>query len=229
MQWKPLITIAILAAASSPAVAQLAPPEAPAPGTVDGAAAARGNREQLEGYNRVVNQGVKVSNADDERRDKRNKKGPQLAGAADFTAGATVRDKYGVHIATIEAIDETGVIVKSDMRLAKLPQEAFGKDDAGLMLGISAHEFRAAIAETSVPVAEEPKIVEATVADMVNGAPVRDSEGVEFGKIDRLVENGVVMDMDGRKVRLKLKSFAKDEEGLMIGITASELKALLPE
>lgn len=227
MQWKAIITIALLAVASSPAAAQLTgPPDPPAAGTVDGAVAARGNREQAEGYNRVVNHGVKISNADEERSEK---KVARLAETADFLVGATVRDKYGIQVATIEWLDEAGVVVKADKRLAKLPQNAFGKDNAGLLLGISADEFLAAIAENSVPVVQEQQqIMDATVADMVNGAPVRDSEGVEFGTIDGLAENGAILVMDGRKVRLKLQSFAKDEKGLIIGITASELRAMLP-
>ena len=151
MQWKATLTIAILAMAVSPASAQVAgPPEPPAAGSVDGAAAARGNREQVEGYNRIANQGVKISNADEKRS---KKKVAEPAGVADFLTGAPLRDKFGVQIASIESFDETGVIVKADDRLAKLPQNAFGKDDKGLLLAISADEFRAAIAASSVPVA----------------------------------------------------------------------------
>jgi hypothetical protein len=111
-------------------------------------------------------------------------------------------------------------------RLAKLPINAFGKDQAGLMIGITAAEFQNAIAGTSVPVpSKEPEVVAVTAADVNPGAEIRDSEGVPIGTVDKLVDNGVVVLTDGKKVKLALNSFAKDEKGLMIGITASEFKA----
>lgn len=225
MTWKIITAAALIAAMVDPAIAQ--GPAAPLPGTVDGAAAARNNRSQVEGYNRIVNEGVKVDNPND-RRAVRKKKGPALATRADFVAGASVRDKNGVQIATIQELQADGAVVSADNRMAKLPLESFGKDDTGLLVGITADEFRAAIASTSVPAGpQEPTIVDATPADMTPGAVIRDSEGVQVATVDKLVDNGVLVITEGKKVRMALNSFAKDDKGLMIGITASELKAAI--
>jgi hypothetical protein len=230
MHWKTIIAAGLIAGTTVQVMAQPpgGVPSGPAPGTTDGTAASRASREQQEGYNRIVNQGVNVTNADDQKGVKK-KKAAVPATEADITAGAAVRDKNGVPIATVERLEADGAVVKSGERLAKLPVNAFGKDDAGLLVGITADEFLAAIAQTSVAVAttQEPEIIAATAEDMKPGAAVRDSEGVPIGTVDKLVENGVVVLADGMKVRLKINSFAKDEKGLMIGITASEFKEII--
>lgn len=230
MNWKRIAALAMLTGAGTSALAQVAggPPPPPSVGAADSAAVIRNNREQAEGYNRVVSEGVRISSAEDAPVGKRKKGGATVAGFADFSVGATVRDKSGTLIATIERIEVDGAILKSDGRLAKLQLQAFGKDEVGLILGISADEFRAAIARTSVPVVVESRIVDVVEADFVVGALVRDSEGVQIGTVDKLMSDSVVLLFEGRKVRLKLASFAKDEEGLMIGVTAVELKAMLP-
>lgn len=229
MDWKILVAAGLIAGTTAPALAQQGggAPAAPAPGTTDSAVASRTTREQQEGYNRVINQGVKVTNAEDKPGAKKKRKGPVPAAAADITVGAAVRDKNGVQIATIEKLEADGAVVKSGEKLAKLPLDAFGKDDAGLLIGITADEFQAAIAQTAVPVRQEPEIVDATAADMAPGAAVRDSEGVPIGTVEKLVADGVILLTDGKKVKLAIKSFAKDEQGLLIGITASEFKAII--
>ena len=225
MTWKILTAATFAAAMVEPAIAQTIP-TGPLPGTVDSTAAARNDRAQVEGYNRIVNEGVKVSSPGDRRAAKR-KNGPILATPADFVPGAAVRDKNGVQVATIKELDEDGAVVSADNRLTKLPINSFGKDSAGLMIGISADEFRAAIANTSVPAVQESKIVDATAADMTPGTVIRDSEGVPIGTVEKVLDTGVVVVTDGKKVKMALNSFAKDEKGLMIGITASELKAAI--
>ena len=228
MHWKTIIAAGLIAGTPAQSLAQPpgGVPSGPAPGTVDGTAAARTSRDQQEGYNRVVNQGVKVTNADEQKGVKK-KKAAVPATEADITAGAAVRDKNGVPVATVERLEADGAVVKSGERLAKLPIDAFGKDDAGLLIGITADEFQAAIAQTSVIVSKEPEIIAATAEDMKPGTAIRDSEGVPIGTVEKLVENGVVVLADGMKVRLAINSFAKDEKGLMIGITASEFKAII--
>lgn len=230
MKWKIVATAALAAAASTPASGQGAPASSqvsPAPGTADSAAVSRTAREQQEGYNRIVNEGVKITNADDEGNGKKRNRGPAAATAADIALGAAVRDRNGLQIATIDGIEADGAVVRAADRLAKLPLHAFGKDSQGLLIGLTADEFKAAIAETSIPVPQEVRIVDATAADMTPGAAIRDSEGVAIGTVDSVAEDGVVVLTGGKKVKLAVASFAKDDQGLMIGITASEFNAVI--
>ena len=222
---------AALALASAASAQQGGGPPPVIPGSGGGPRAqdvAAANRAVDSDYNTLAGRGVSVT--DKSRADSRQprQRGPVAALAADLTVGATVRDKNGLQIATVEGLEADGAIVKAGERLAKLPLDAFGKDDAGLLIAITAVEFQAAIAQTSVPVApEEPEVVAATADDMKPGLAVRDSEGVAFGVIEQLLDSGVVVLMDGRKVKLAVDSFGKDENGLMIGITLGELKAMM--
>jgi hypothetical protein len=231
MKWKIVAVVALAAGTSTTASAQQGPPASsavsPAPGTVDSAAVSRTAREQQEGYNRVVNEGVKITNADDEGTGKIRKRGPAAATADDIQLGAGVRDSKGLQVATIDRIEADGAVVRAGDRLAKLPLHAFGKDDQGLLIGLTADEFRAAIAATSIPVPQEVRIVDATAADMTPGAAVRDSEGVAIGTVDSLAEDGVVVLTGGKKVKLAIASFAKDDQGLLIGITVNEFNAII--
>lgn len=188
---------------------------------------AAGNREVDADYNTLAGRGVEVTNKD--REDSRQRTASAaLATPADITAGATVRAKDGLQVATIERLEADGAVVRAGDRLAKLPVDAFGKDETGLLINITAAEFQAAIAASSVPVpVEEPEIAAATAADMALGAAVRDSEGVQIGTVLELVSNGVIVLTDGRKVKLAVESFGKDDQGLLIGITAAEFKAMI--
>jgi hypothetical protein len=216
---------------ASAASAQQGGPPPVIPGSGGGPRAqdvAAANRAVDADYNTLAGRGVQVT--DKSRADSRQprQRGPVAALAADLTAGATVRDRNGVQIATVEGLEADGAVVKTGDRLAKLPLDAFGKDNAGLLLGITAAEFQAAIAASSVPVpVEEPEIAAATAADMTPGAAIRDSEGVPIGTVQEVVENGVVILTDGKKVKLAVESFGKDDQGLLIGITASEFKAMI--
>jgi len=230
MKWTIVAAAAFIAATSAQAFAQGVAPAQPTVAQPDGAAAARATREQQDGFNRLLHDGVKVNNADQEQDRERlaRRKAPVAATAADLTAGAAVRATDGLQVATVERLEADGAVLRAGDRLAKLPIEAFGKDDAGLLIAITTAEFQAAIAQTSVPVPQEqPEIVDATADDMRPGAAIRDSEGVVIGTVDSLVESGVIVLTDGRKVKLAINSFGKDEQGLLIGITASEFRVLI--
>lgn len=224
----PSVGVAALALASAASAQQGGGPPAGAATTggprVQDVAAA--NREVDSDYNTLAGRGVEV--IDKSRADSKQKTALAApAAAVDLVAGASVRDVNGTPIATIETLEADGAVVRSEGRLAKLPLDAFGKDDAGLLLAITADEFRAAVAQTAVPAQQEPQFVAATPSDMIPGAAIRDIDGVPVATVAELVESGVVVLADGKKVKLGLESFAKDESGLLIGITASEFKAAI--
>ena len=106
MHWKTIIAVGLIVGTTAQALAQPpgGVPSGPAPGTTDSTAATRATREQQEGYNRIVNQGVKVTNADEQKAVKK-KKSAVPATEADIIAGAAVRDKNGVPIATVERLE----------------------------------------------------------------------------------------------------------------------------
>lgn len=221
-------TMGTLALASAASAQQGGPPPG-IPGASGGPRSqdvAAANRQVDSDYNTLAGRGVEV--VDKSRADSKQKAALAApAAAADLTVGASVRDVSGAPVATIERLEADGAVVRSEDRLAKLPLHAFGKDSAGLMLGITAAEFRAAIADTSVAAVEQEQVVAATAADIMLGAAIRDSEDVPIGTVDSLSDDGVVIVTDGKKVKLPVNSFGKDKQGLIIGITASEFKAII--
>jgi hypothetical protein len=112
------------------------------PGSGNSAAITNGNREQTAGYNRVVG-----------KLDPQGKEQPAglkgkavAAKPADLKPGSALRDKDGAPIGAVASVDAEGVIVDTGTTKIRVPAEAFGKDDAGLLLGISKAQFAELVA-----------------------------------------------------------------------------------
>jgi lipoprotein-anchoring transpeptidase ErfK/SrfK len=123
---------AAAAGAQSPVTAQV-------PGTVDPVKATAAQQADRAGYNSTIAQlsprGVKGA--------------PVPAAAADVVAGRPLRDIKGEPIARVDAVDAQGVIVATGSTRVRLPLNAFGKDDLGLLLGITADRFRALVVKAT--------------------------------------------------------------------------------
>ena len=222
----PSVGVAALALAGAASAQQGGGPPPVPQGGARSQDVAAANRQVDSDYNTLAGRGVEV--IDKSRADSRQKSALVApATAVDLTAGASVRDVSGTPVATIERLEADGAVVRAEDRLGKLPLQAFGKDEQGLLLGFTADQFKAAIAETSIPVPRELRIVDASPADMTPGATVRDSEGVAIGTVDALADDGVILLTGGKRVKLAIASFAKDDQGLLIGITASEFNAII--
>jgi hypothetical protein len=112
------------------------------PGTVDPVRAANAQQAERAAYNSAIGQLSQAS--------PRGVKGaPVPAVAADVVAGKPLRDIKGQPIARVDAIDAQGVIVTTGTNRVRLPLNAFGKDDLGLLLGITADRFRALVVKAT--------------------------------------------------------------------------------
>lgn len=67
----------------------------------------------------------------------------------------------------------------------------------------------------------------ATLADIVAGAQLRDSEGVKIGTVDTADATGVLVNTGQRKIKVPLTAFGKDSQGLLLGITAARFNELV--
>jgi hypothetical protein len=112
------------------------------PGSGNSATITNNNREQNAGYNRVVGK------LDPQAKEQpAGLKGKAVAAKAeDLKAGSSLRDKDGQPIGAVASVDAEGVIVDTGTTKIRVPVEAFGKDDAGLLLGISKAQFAELIA-----------------------------------------------------------------------------------
>ena len=130
------ILIGLLASAAS-AQAPIA-----VPGSGNSSTITNSNREQNAGYNRVVGK------LDPQAKEQpAGLKGKAVAAKAeDLKSGSPIRDKDGLPVGSVASVDAQGVIVDTGTTKIRVPPEAFGKDDAGLLLGISKAQFAELIA-----------------------------------------------------------------------------------
>ena len=115
---------------------------------------AASNRQFDNDYNTLAGRGVAVTNMDRKGASKRSVAVP--ATAADIKAGAKVRDVKGVPIGTIATLAANEVTSESDQPVIDtghgkigVPLSAFGKDDKGLLLSITAQTFNQLVAQAN--------------------------------------------------------------------------------
>jgi hypothetical protein len=151
---------AVLVPASA-ANAQAGPPANP--GGVRPQDVAAQNRQVDSDYNTLAGRGVDVNNAD--RKGAAKHRSPVPATAEDIKAGAPVRDVKGVPIGTIASLssneimaDPTQPVIDTGQAKIGVPLNAFGKDDKGLLLSITAEKFNQLVAQVhSTAQASEPQ------------------------------------------------------------------------
>jgi hypothetical protein len=135
------LPIAAVIVASQPASAQQG---GPAAGSKDAAQVSSANRQANADYNHLIGAGDPKGAQPAEK--------PRLAGKAvpatiaDIRAGASLRDIRGVPIGTVATIDADGAVVNTGKTKIRVPLTAFGKDDNGLLLGITATHFNQLVA-----------------------------------------------------------------------------------
>lgn len=69
----------------------------------------------------------------------------------DVTVGAEVRDSKGVVIGTIESVSMASAVVAATGGKVEVPLEAFGKNNKGLLVGMTKAQFDAAVAAAVKP------------------------------------------------------------------------------
>lgn len=139
------IAIALATAGATAAGAQATGPGSaqPVPGSADSAMISQGNRDNVAAYNQLVG-------AADNRPKQQNRAEVHHAvpaSAADIKAGAALRDITGVPIGTIVSVDATQAIVDTGQTKIGVPIIAFGKDDRGLLLAMTADKFTQLVAQ----------------------------------------------------------------------------------
>jgi hypothetical protein len=117
---------------------------------------AAANRQFDNDYNILASRGVKVTNKSREHEPlgAKSRRGSRaLASAEDMKAGAQVRDVKGVVVGTIAApapgvvVDPNQAVVETADGKIGVPLEAFGKDDKGLLLSVTADKFNQLVAQ----------------------------------------------------------------------------------
>jgi len=127
---KLLITVAIITAiASTPALAQSS-----GPGASDISKSDMGAHDYAS----------QPKDAYDLRNQLRNDEAMKEA-----RAGASINDKTGILIARIEKVDPDGVVVTVGTAKVKVPADAFGHNNLGLLLDMTKAQFDQVVAQTN--------------------------------------------------------------------------------
>lgn len=155
-----LISIVAGAALAGAANAQTAAPTGAPPGAQGSGLrsqdVAYSHREMDNDYNVIANRGVEVTNMD--RADRKHAMLRHFAvpaTASDVKAGAQIRDAKGISVGVVatlaanEVADPNSVVVDTGRTKIGVPLSAFGRDDKGLMLSITAANFNQLVAQAS--------------------------------------------------------------------------------
>jgi len=117
---------------------------------------AAGNRQVDSDYNTLAGRGVNVNNMDHaDMKHASKRRAPVPAAASDIVAGAKIRDVKGVPVGMVatltanEIADPDSVVVDTGHTKIAVPLSAFGKDDKGLLLSITAGSFNQLVAQAN--------------------------------------------------------------------------------
>jgi hypothetical protein len=142
-----LITIAFAAGGASAASAQMGPGSAaPLPGTGDSSKISQGNQQNNAAYNQLIGAADSKSAKSQVKKDE-HRSAAVAATPADIKPGAALRDSKGVQIGTIVSVDADQAVVDTGKTKIGVPLIAFGKDDQGLLLGMTADKFAELVAK----------------------------------------------------------------------------------
>lgn len=142
-----LVGLILSAALSSAAGAQQAAAGGPAPGAGDAGKSSSAYRESNSAYNRLIGSAdPKAITGQDSYKSRR---AAVPATIADIRPGSALRDSHRVAIGTVESLDDQGAIVNTGAMKIRVPVNAFGKDEQGLVLGITAARFSELVAKAN--------------------------------------------------------------------------------
>lgn len=102
------------------------------------------NHDNNAAYNQLIGAGDQIPKAAEHA----SKPGIAVpATAADIKVGAAIRDNKGVSIGTVVSVDASQAVVDTGQTKIGVPIIAFGKDDRGLLLGMTAEKFNQLVAQ----------------------------------------------------------------------------------
>ena len=142
-----LLAITLGAGGAAVAHAQAQPGSAtPSVGTSgDATKIASGNRENNAAYNQLIGAtDPKASKTDGKAKAHHS---AVAATVADIKPGSALRDNKGVRIGTIVSVDASQAVVDTGQTKIGVPLIAFGKDDDGLLLAMTAAKFAELVAK----------------------------------------------------------------------------------
>jgi hypothetical protein len=81
------------------------------------------------------------------RADASRRNASRPAKPAELTAGAAIADNKGTEVGHIKSVETDGVIVETAAGYIKVPADAIGKNNSGLLIGMSKADFDKLVAQ----------------------------------------------------------------------------------
>lgn len=136
--------------------------------------------------------------------------------ATPISSGMIIKDTAGGVVGTVKSVEGDYLIIKTDKHEAKLPKSSFTVANGGLLAGITQAQLNESI---------EAEFAKAK-AQIVAGASVIGSAGQPVGTIDAVYGEQFTLKLTtGEMVQLPMNSVVPGEKGLVLGITADQLRA----
>jgi len=134
------------------------------------------------------------------------------AQAPNVTVGAKVADTSGGEVGTVESVSGGNAIISTGTAKASIPVSSFAQGPNGLVVGITKADLEAAVAKASAP------------AEIAVGAPVSDNKGGAVGTVAAVSGDLITVETPNAKAQLPRTAFAQGPQGLIIGMTATQLE-----
>jgi len=137
------------------------------------------------------------------------------------TVGAKVYGPDGVEAGTVEKVDAANAVVNTGTKRATLPLAAFGKNEKGLLISMSKAQLEAAVA------AAETKTATTTSSALVANAPVKTSDGVAIGTVQKVEGDNVTLSLsDGKAITVTKQYLSTGADGsLALTMKSADFKA----
>lgn len=146
--------------------------------------------------------------------------GAPAAGAAP-TVGATVYDTTGGTVGTIESVDGTNAVINTGTVKAAVPVSSLGKGAQGPVLAMTKAQLDAAAGQQQAQASAEFK------SKLVAGTTVYGTGGAQLGTIKTVDATNVTLTTADGDVVLPASGFGPGPQGVMLGMTAAQLKAAM--
>lgn len=137
-----------------------------------------------------------------------------------LVVGAKVYGPQGNEVGTIEKMAGGNAVVFTGTQRATLPAAAFGKNEKGLLIGMTKAQLESAVAAASAKASANID------AALVPSAEIRTKDGVLVGAIEKIEGDNVWVDLaDGDAITLKKEHLTTSPQGLALFMTDAEFKA----
>lgn len=142
-------------------------------------------------------------------------------GAATVATGATVYDTSGGVVGTVESTDGTNAVVNTGTVKAAIPLTSLGQGAQGPVLAMTKAQLEAAAGQQQAQATADFK------SKLVPGATVYGTGGTQLGTIKSIDASGVTLTTADGPVVLPTSGFGPGPQGIVLGMTAAQLKAAM--